>query len=150
MAGDRKGSRTARAVRRAARRAKRNSDSVNDQSSYRVGYGKPPLATQFKKGTSGNPNGRPKGTLNLDTIVRREASRKIRLREGDNVRSVTRVEAIVMKIIEGALKGDPKAVGNFMKLSGALQRDSSAENQADQLTDAEAAVLQELLQRKLQ
>jgi Family of unknown function (DUF5681) len=26
---------------------------------YEVGYGKPPLATRYKKGQSGNPNGRP-------------------------------------------------------------------------------------------
>ncbi|MBL4544643.1 MAG: hypothetical protein JKP95_01895 [Oceanicaulis sp.] len=31
-----------------------------DQSEYEVGYGKPPKATQFKKGQSGNPRGRPK------------------------------------------------------------------------------------------
>ncbi|MBX3521585.1 MAG: hypothetical protein KF807_00105 [Xanthobacteraceae bacterium] len=147
MASNRKGSRTTRAARRAARRAKRNGEPVNDQSDYEVGYGKPPLATRFKKGTSGNPNGRPKGALDFDTIVRREARRKIRLREGNKVRSVTRAEAIVMKIIEGALKGDPKAVSNFMKLSGALHHSHNAESQVDQLTDAEAAVLDELLHR---
>ncbi len=139
--------RTRRAARRAARRVKRTGDKATKLTGYRVGYGKPPLNTQFKKGTSGNPNGRPKGTLNLDTIVRREAGRKIRLREGDKVRSVSRVEAIVMKIIEGALKGDPKAVGNFMKLSGALQRGHDPDTTSDQLTDAEAAVVLEVLRK---
>jgi hypothetical protein len=30
------------------------------QKSYKVGYKKPPKATRFKKGQSGNPSGRPK------------------------------------------------------------------------------------------
>lgn len=33
-------------------------------SDYEVGYGKPPAETRFKKGQSGNPNGRPKGSRN--------------------------------------------------------------------------------------
>ena len=31
----------------------------NDETDYEVGYGKPPKHTQFKRGQSGNPNGRP-------------------------------------------------------------------------------------------
>lgn len=31
---------------------------------YDVGYGKPPVATRFKQGQSGNPKGRPKGAKN--------------------------------------------------------------------------------------
>jgi hypothetical protein len=30
-------------------------------SNYEIGYGKPPKHTQFKKGRSGNPNGRSRG-----------------------------------------------------------------------------------------
>lgn len=36
----------------------------------KVGPYNPPVATQFKPGQSGNPNGRPKGRKNLATLVR--------------------------------------------------------------------------------
>ena len=38
---------------------------------YAVGYGKPPKATQFKKGQSGNPKGRAKRHQQLQDRSRR-------------------------------------------------------------------------------
>jgi len=34
--------------------------SGNSEEDYEVGYRKPPVATRFKKGASGNPSGRRK------------------------------------------------------------------------------------------
>ena len=48
------------------------SDSKDDNQNYDVGYKKPPMSTQFKKGQSGNKNGRPKGSLNMNTILNKE------------------------------------------------------------------------------
>ena len=36
-------------------------DDPEEEPSYEVGYGKPPQATRFQPGKSGNPKGRPKG-----------------------------------------------------------------------------------------
>lgn len=41
---------------------------------HTTGYGKPPKASRFQSGKSGNPNGRPKGSKNRKTNVTEIAS----------------------------------------------------------------------------
>ena len=60
---------------------------------YDVGYGKPPKATRFQPGTSGNPRGRPRGSRNrspsaatmerMQAIVLQEAYGQSTVRDGD-------------------------------------------------------------------
>lgn len=44
---------------------------------YEVGFGKPPKHTQFEKGRSGNPKGRPKGSKNIPMLVREIFDEKV-------------------------------------------------------------------------
>jgi len=43
----------------------------------KLGYCNPPEHGRFKKGQSGNPKGRPKGTLNLATVLERTLREKV-------------------------------------------------------------------------
>jgi len=45
---------------------------MSDDEKYEVGYGKPPKSSRWKKGQSGNPKGRPKGSRGLRGDLDRE------------------------------------------------------------------------------
>jgi len=76
-----------------------------------VGYRKPPRRTRFRKGRSGNPHGRPKGSGNLSPIMDQILSRPMRLRIGGRQIVVTGRQALAMKLVDRAVTGDVRAIG---------------------------------------
>ena len=75
-----------------------------------VGYGRPPRATQFPKGTSGNPKGRPKGSLNSTTALQRELGRKVVIHENGRPKTVTVMEIATKQLTNQAAKGNLPAM----------------------------------------
>jgi hypothetical protein len=76
---------------------------------YEVGKGRPPLATRWKRGQSGNPRGRPRGTKNLVTFLADALNEKLEIQERGKTRPITAREAIIKRIVHEALKGNLKA-----------------------------------------
>lgn len=91
----------------------------SDEGGYRVGYGKPPREHRFRKGTSGNPAGRPRGAKNivlkrslnpyLDAFLR-ETDRIVPLRDGGQLVELSVFEAAVRKLGVKAINGDLRAL----------------------------------------
>lgn len=77
---------------------------------YEVGYGKPPKHSQFKKGRSGNPKGRPKGAKGVVASIKREMERKVTIREGGQKVTISKAEAVAKRILAKALSGDAGAL----------------------------------------
>src|SRR3982074_225360 len=98
------------------------SDSDDDEDRElkplaRIGYCSPPVHSQFKPGQSGNPSGRAKGSQNLKTLFNKVLDEEISLRDGADVRRISKAEAVVRSVVVGALKGDPRNVAILFRLA---------------------------------
>jgi hypothetical protein len=83
-----------------------NDDDGPEEPHYEVGYGRPPKATRFKPGQSGNPRGRPKGAKSIPALLEGELNRKLRVREGNRERLLTKRELLVRRLVaNGVQKG---------------------------------------------
>jgi len=76
---------------------------------YEVGYCRPPVHTRIKLGEIRNPRGRQKGQRNHKTVLLEIANEKVKVKEGNRTRWVTRYEAICRRMTNDALMGNAKA-----------------------------------------
>jgi hypothetical protein len=77
---------------------------------YEIGYRRPPASGRFKKGQSGNPKGRPKGSSNFLTLLDQELGQSIIVNENGKKKTITRMQAMVKRMVADALQGNLKSL----------------------------------------
>jgi hypothetical protein len=90
------------------KRVKSPQDKYSHGRAYTVGYAKPPSPSRFKPGVSGNVKGRPKVRKNLKTLIRQAMTAMITIQEGTSGRQVTKLEGVVLRQLQNALKGNDR------------------------------------------
>jgi Family of unknown function (DUF5681) len=115
---------------------------------YSVGYGRPPLASRFKPGMSGNTRGRPKGSRNVKTQIEEAMTAGILIQVGAKTKRVSTIAGVVLRQLHKALMGDgPAAIAVIkMALQLGLLQDSSDSSEIS-LSIEDERILNELLAR---
>jgi len=86
-----------------------------------VGYRRPPRSTQFKKGQSGNPRGRPKGSKNMKTLIEEVLRQTVMVRHGERQKPVPTAQAMIMALMKKAMLADIKACELLLKIADRYQ-----------------------------
>jgi len=96
------------------------------EDDYEVGYGKPPKATQFKKGQSGNPSGK-KRPASLEDILKRTLAAQVTASIDGKKQSLSMMEAIVQALVRKAVTGDLAAIKTVVQAAAAFADEPVAE-----------------------
>jgi hypothetical protein len=110
-------------------------------AAYNVGYRKPPRHTQFRKGQSGNPGGRPRGepVERLRALTLQEAYRGVVIQENGIAAPVQAVQAILRSQVALAMSGNVRAQRDILNAVRAYER-----------ADAEAATVEAYIEGLVQ
>jgi len=123
-------------------------DKPANAPEYEVGYGRPPRHSQFKKGQSGNPNGRPKGSLNLGTVLERTLRETVVINENGQRHQITKMEAAIKQLANKSAAGDLRAI-KFLALLIRYGEEGATETTvpADSMAENDRKVMEGFLKR---
>jgi hypothetical protein len=116
---------------------------------YEVGYKKPPKHSQFKKGQSGNPRGRPRGAKNMTTLLGEALDEKVIVTDNGRRRKVSKREIIVTQLVNRSAQADLKAMQILLGMVQEIERRTGASNEPTSLSEADRQVLQFIRNRRL-
>lgn len=112
-----------------------------------VGYKKPPRSTRFKKGHSGNPKGRPKGSQSLQQLIHKELAQRITVTVSGRRRTLTKREAIAITIVTSGLRSDARAIHTILQIEALAEQKGEQVNPHSPVKDNEVV---EALKRRFE
>jgi hypothetical protein len=97
---------------------------MSNYDDYKIGYGKPPKHTQFKKGRSGNPKGRSKAPKYVDflQLLKEALNKRVRVRIDGDIDYLTKLKAGAEQIANKYASGDLPTIKMVVPLLDKLER----------------------------
>ena len=121
--------------------------SHNNGRDYEVGYGKQPRYSQFKKGQSGNPRGRPSGSKNLATLVSVALNEPVIVVENGGRRKITKREAIIKQLVNRSTKADWRAIKILLDIVREIENRVEPETGESSFSAADEKVIEQIKAR---
>ena len=111
-------------------------------------YRNPPEGTRFRKGQSGNPAGRPKGSRSAARVLEEALEQTVTVRVRGRRRTMTKLEAMIRTLIDGAVAGDARMVRMLLDRLGAAEERAGEEPETEEaFSAADREVIAAMLKR---
>jgi hypothetical protein len=129
---------------------KNDDEKVPKNGARPVGYRRPPEASRFKKGVSGNPKGRPKGSLNISTTFTKVLRERVVVNENGKRKMVTKLEAALKQLVNKAAAEDQRFLLMLLNLAREIENQQDTPRAAEStFSDREQHVIQGIFDRVL-
>jgi len=126
----------------------KNKQDGQFQSDTSVGYGNPPQSTRFKKGVSGNPNGRPKSSRNVAAVFAKTLREKVVINEHGQRKTISKLEAAIKQFVNKAASGDLRALQMLVALAREAEAREALPSGGDSaLGEFDQKVMQSIMSR---
>jgi hypothetical protein len=112
---------------------------------YAVGYRHPPKSTQFKRGESGNPKGRKKGSRPVGSVLQDIIQQKVPVTENGKTRRIPALEVIIRRLANDAMRSDPRAIKLLLSLLDRYGESSETKVKLGEILAEDATILAEYL-----
>jgi Family of unknown function (DUF5681) len=108
-------------------------------SEYEVGYRRPPQHTRFQRGSSGNPQGRPRASKNLVAVFETALNERVPVNDNGKRKKITMFQAITKQLVRKAAGGDHRTLRLVFDMWFRLHPDGKQEPSAFELMRSLAA-----------
>lgn len=113
-----------------------------------AGYCKPPQPTRFRKGVSGNPDGRPKGSRNVAAVFAKTLREKVVINEHGQRITISKLEAAIKQFVNKAASGDLRALQMLVALAREAEvRETLPSGDHSPLGEFDRKVMQSIVNR---
>jgi hypothetical protein len=86
------------------------------EKTYEISYKRPPVASRFQKGHSGNPSGRPRARPDIKDAILKTLLKRIHVRENGVSHQIPALAALAAKAVNEALQGRAKLFVEVFRL----------------------------------
>ena len=130
--------------------------SCAETKPYRTGNKCPPIEHQFQKGKSGNPKGRPKGSLNIWAALVKALQRRVRVGRGGDSSDEMSFQVMIDQAVSASMQKEWRPWENIMNLlregiaAGKISLETGLPATAATPKDFSWTASQERLYRKLE
>jgi hypothetical protein len=114
---------------------------------YEIGYGKPPRASQWSKGQSGNPRGPKKGSRGLKKDLHNALNAKHAIRDNGRIIKGTTQELAMYTLAKRAASGDVRAIKQLSDLVLQLFGPEDRGGERQKLSAQDQQLVERLLER---